>query len=454
MDGSRRGVDAGMNGRRILHQRIARNSKDSYVQLGTAMPVQRAKRVEESPVERTNRRAWWTMVRIASAAGVLTVGLASPAHASTVFTAGDVVVYRVGTGAAALSGTSTAVTLDEYLPSSANQATAQFSLAMPIAAGTGTTPNPLTASGSASSEGGLSLSTDGTTLLIPGYAAATGVSSIASTTDSVAQRVVGEVDSAGDINTTTTFGATAFSGNNPRGPASVDGSVVWMAGAGGTEATSGGVWSATKGATTSTMLTGGNFRWARIFNGQLYASSASATSPAVIGINQVGTGLPTTTSTITNLAGLDSSSTGSPYDYYLLSEGGTGIDTAYVADNTIGIEKYSLIAGTWTAEGSIAMAGVTGLTGSASGTTVTLYATDPTSLATVTDAFGTGTLAGSPTTLATAATNEAFRGVALAPQPAVTTQVPEAPLAILLPIGALLLIGGAVIVVRRRRQAA
>ena len=392
---------------------------------------------------------------ISVAAAVSVPFLVAPAGASGGFTAGDVVVYRVGTGSGALSGTSTAVTLDEYLPSTANQAAPAYSLGMPTTTGTGSTPNPLSSSGSATSEGGLSLSTDGTTLLVPGYDAPPGTTGIASTAASATPREVAEVDSSGDIDTTTTLGSTAFSGNNIRSAAAVtSGSGIWAGGAGGTEATQGGTWYTTEGANTSTMLEGGNFRWVNIFNSQLYNSSASATSPAIIGVNKIGSGLPTTTGqTNSVLPGVDSSSSGTPYGYLLLSEGGNGIDTAYVADATVGIEKYSLIAGTWTAEGSIAFPTVTGLTGSISGSTVTLFATDPTNLVTVTDPVGTAALSGTTTTLATAATNEAFRGVALAPQSGtVGNGLPEAPVVLALPLAAALLGGGAYLYSARRRR--
>jgi hypothetical protein len=293
-------------------------------------------------------------------------------------------------------------------------------------------------------------------LLVPGYDAVPGVASIASTTAANDPREVAEVDGAGDINTTTTLGSTAFSGNNPRSAVSTNGSTLWLGGAGGTEATQGGVWSTTEGSNTSTMLIGGNYRWVNIFNNQLYASSASATSPAIIGVNQIGSGLPTTAGqTATNLPGVDSSSTGTPYSYVLLSENGNGIDTAYVADTTVGIEKYSLIGTTWTAEGSVAMPGITGLTGSSNGTTVTLYATDPTTLASVSDPVGTSPLSGTLTTLATNPTNEAFRGVAFAPS-APPPALPESPFAIAFPLLAAGFVvgGGAWITVRRRRNIA
>lgn len=405
---------------------------------------------------RRSRKLPWRAVVVSFAAATTVPVMALPAGAAGGFTSGDLVVYRVGTGTGALSGTSVAVTLDEYLPAVQNQAAPAFSLAMPTAAGTGLTPNPLSASGSATSEGGLTLSTDGSTLLVPGYDAPPATSGIASTTAASDPREVAEVDAAGDINTTTTFGSTAFSGNNIRGVASVNGSAVWAGGAGATESSQGGVWYASEGASTSTMLIGGNYRWPDIFDNQLYTSSGSGTAPAIIGVNQIGTGLPITTGqTATNLNGVDSSSTGTPYAYLLLSEGGNGIDTAYVADSGVGIEKYSLISGTWTAEGSIALAGATDLTGSVSGGTVTLYATNPTTLVQVTDSVGAGALSGTPLTLATAATNEAFRGVAFAPS-APAPVLPEAPLAITLPLLAVAFLGGSAtwVTLRRRRRVA
>ena len=91
------------------------------------------------------------------------------------FTPGDLVVYRVGTGTGALGSASTAVFLDEYSPNG----TLVQSIAMPTTAGGGY--NPLTASGSATSEGNLTLSQNGENLVLTGYDATTGVAGIAST---------------------------------------------------------------------------------------------------------------------------------------------------------------------------------------------------------------------------------------------------------------------------------
>src|SRR5262249_1618261 len=107
------------------------------------------------------------------------------------------------------------------------------------------------------------------------------------------------------------------------------------------------------------------------------------------------------------------------------------VDTLYVADDSSGaaggIFKYSLDNGVWTLHGHIGTGSdaYRGLTGTVSGTTVTLYATGNGGsgatgggkLVTLTDSTGhDGTLAATPTTLATASANEAFRGVAFAPQ--------------------------------------
>jgi hypothetical protein len=69
--------------------------------------------------------------------------MALPAAAASGFTSGDLVVYRVGTGAAALTSAATAVTLDEYAPGVANQSAPAFSLALPTTSGTLSAPAAL-----------------------------------------------------------------------------------------------------------------------------------------------------------------------------------------------------------------------------------------------------------------------------------------------------------------------
>jgi hypothetical protein len=326
---------------------------------------------------------------------------------------GDLVVYQAGTGSAALSGTSTAGFVDEYTPAG----TLVQQIPMPTAASGSNLP--LTTSGSAASEGEITVSPNGQYVAIPGYDAAPGVASIASTTATADPREVGILTvSTGALNTSTTLGTTAFSGNNPRSAVTTDGNSIWAGGAGGTEATQGGVWYTTLGSSTSTSLVFGNQRQVDVYNGQLYISSASATAPAVIGISAVGSGLPTTgPQTTTVITGVDSSASGTPYAYVMESLGGTNNpDTIYVADTTVGIQKYSLVGSTWSETGSIALPNVTGIAAADVDGTVDIYATIPGAIYSYVDSTGyDGTITGSATSIASAPTNTAFRGIGIIP---------------------------------------
>ncbi len=99
----------------------------------------------------------------------------TPKPAAASFSAGNLVVYRVGTGAAALNNASTAVFLDEYTPSG----TLVQSIPLPTAdSGANQT---LTAAGNATSEGLLTRSTDGSYIVLTGYDVAPGTASVAGT---------------------------------------------------------------------------------------------------------------------------------------------------------------------------------------------------------------------------------------------------------------------------------
>ena len=323
------------------------------------------------------------------------------------------VVYRVGNGTATLSGAAAPVFLDELTFAGA----LVTSIAMPTTPGDGGTVNALVSSGTATSEGEITLSTDGHHVLLTGYNAAAGTSGIASTTSATVARVVGRVDAEGNVDTSTAL--NAFSGNNIRSVASPDGINLWIGGAnsGALYTTAGSTGTAFTSLDTSTS----NLRQLGIFGSQLYASSASGS----LRLGAVGVGLPTTapdgtTLPITNLPGF-STSTGDPYGFFFATlNGGSGPDTLYVADDTIGITKYTLGGGSWAASGTVGTSAneYRGLTGITSGTSVTLFATgNGATLVTIADSSGYGgTFSGTPTTLATPATNTAFRGVALAPQ--------------------------------------
>src|SRR5262249_34879422 len=118
-----------------------------------------------------------------------------------------------------------------------------------------------------------------------------------------------------------------------------------------------------------------NIRAVEIFGGQLYESDSSGTA---IRLGAVGSGTPTTSGQIiTNLPGLPTN-TGSPYAFFFADlDPSPGVDTLYVADDGLGMSKYSLVSGTWVSNGTVGAAAdnYRGLTGVVGGTTVTLYAT-------------------------------------------------------------------------------
>jgi hypothetical protein len=319
------------------------------------------------------------------------------------FTAGNVVVERVGTGAAALSNASTSVFLNEYTTTG----TLVQSVALPTAAAGGV--NALTTSGSATSEGLISRSADGASLLVPGYAVAPGTASVGNSTAAVAPRELGVVSVD---NTVRTFTAgSLLGGNNVRSVASVHDTSFYLSGAGGIAYVNG-----TAG--TATSLTTTNTRALNITNDQLFFSTGSGTT----GIYAVN-GLPTTAASFSATLVAASSS---PYAFLFadLNAAIGGVDTLYVANDALGIQKFSKqTSGTWSFNSTVAAASVRGLTGYANADgSVSLFATSDTAAAggsklySLTDTGGyNANLTGTLTTLATAAPNTVFRGVTLAP---------------------------------------
>ncbi|MBL8521953.1 MAG: hypothetical protein JNK75_14950, partial [Betaproteobacteria bacterium] len=340
--------------------------------------------------------------------GLLLMMAASAAAAP--FTPGNIVVYRIGDGSAALASTATAVFLDEYTTSG----TLVQTIALPTVVNGA--HKRLTASGTATSDGYISRSTDNRYIVATGYEAALGTASITTTSAATINRTVARVYADGTVDTTTALTDAASAGNF-RGSASLDGSGFWVAGS------TGGIRYALLGGTTSTQVSTSftNLRVPNVFGGQLYVSA----STGAFRLGNVGTGTPTNTgNVIANLTGLPT--TGSPYGFFFadLDAGVAGVDTLYVADDGGNLIKYSLVAGTWTLNNSVASASVRGLTGSVSGTMVTLYATQQTATAaivTFTDSSGyNANMTGTPTSIVTAGTNRTFRGIALTPEVPIT----------------------------------
>jgi len=367
----------------------------------------------------TKKSIWGTPVLVAVLASI----------ASAAYTPGNLVVSRIGDGTTALSSAANPVALVEYDTTPGSVPVSTLSL------NSGAIGNRLTMSGSATSEGALTLSDNGQYLTLAGYNATAGTLGIAGTASANVNRVAGRVDSLMNADLSTLYPAN-YSGNNIRSAVTADGSNIWTTGAGGT----GGLVYSDFGGANQAQLNTLNTRVVNIFNGDLYVSSASG---AFVGINIVSGGLPTSGSpTATLLPGTGVSGTGtpSPYDFWF-----SDANTLYVADDRSlasggGLQKWTFNAGlnTWqlayTLTGQLT-AGLRGLAGThdVTGAPI-LYAitADGTAndLVTVTDLGA----ASSFTTLQTAGPNTIFRGVDFAP-------VPEPLTITLLSAGTMLLVG-------------
>ncbi|MBV9242811.1 MAG: hypothetical protein JO314_12470, partial [Acidobacteria bacterium] len=194
----------------------------------------------------------------------------SPNSPASAFAAGDLVVYRVGDGSAALSSAAAPVFLDEYTPAGVFVQT----IAMPTAVNGSN--KRLVAAGSSTAEGLMTRSVDGNYLVLTGYDAAVGTTTVASSSAATTNRVVARVSAAGVVDTSTAL-TDAISGSsstaaNIRGASSTNGTDIWVSGT----AAGGGIRYATLGATTSTQVSAGpptNIRATEIFSNQLYISS-------------------------------------------------------------------------------------------------------------------------------------------------------------------------------------
>jgi hypothetical protein len=373
------------------------------------------------------------------------------------FAQGDLVVLRVGTGTGALGTGATASFLDEKTTAGA----AVQSIALPTTTGTNQ-PHLLTEPGSTVGDGMISNTVDGRYLLVTGYDAATTVSSVASTTAAANNRVIGRVDSTGAVNTTT--GLTDANGNI-REAASTDGQAIYTAGSYSTTSPSTGpIRLAQYGVnqTTTTLGTFGTLSTAGFTGVEISGDSTvsslnnlyiSGSVTNLDGIAQTGSGLPTTGGqTTTSLPGFPTTASGTfpaPRQFIFSPDGGT----LYVADSRTaanganfygGIEVWKLHSGSWGLPGgtdgtnnnspdytltpgafNANNEGVVGMVADFSGAQPVFYATTVTAssststLVKITDTGAANTLAAP--ILATAGTNQAFRGVAFAPKAPVTT---------------------------------
>ncbi len=312
------------------------------------------------------------------------------------FVAGNIVVTRVGNGAAALSSAATPFFIEEY-----NTTGLVGTITIPT---TGT--NRLVMSGSSTSEGFISRTSDFSKLVIPGYDAASGLANL-----SGAANVFRSVGTFGNgYGSYARITSTLTSGSNLRS-ATGDGNNYW----GGNS--SGGISYLGTAASGNVYSTIGNTRVVSAQNGSLFFSTGSTT----LGVHKIGSGLPTTTGQTATLI-IPTGTGSSPYAYQF----NTAETVCYVADDRTngsgGIQKWINTAGTWTLSYTISV----GASAGARGVVVDFYAgANPRLYVVATNSTSTqviyfddnGTATPTLNTISTllSTTNKAFRSVAFAP---------------------------------------
>jgi hypothetical protein len=315
---------------------------------------------------------------------------------------GNLAVLRIGDGSATLGSSSTAGFIEQYTTAGAFVNT----VAIPS-----TGASALTWSGSATSEGALTLSPDGSLLTMAGYNTAAGLASVAGSSGSSVARGVATVNLAGTYNLAAT--TTKFSKNNVRGGVSDGAGNYWAVGA-----TDGTRYLGTAHPTAQVQNTIDNARVINIVNGNLYFSVGSG-SGLTKGIYSIS-GTPYGAATASLVLGTGSSS--SPFAFALDPSGAI----MYIADDTTsstgGIEKWTLSGGVWSLSYTLGT-GVTGV--GARGLAVDFSSATPVLFATTSETSGanriieiTDTDANAlAQTLATSGQNEVFRGLVLVPEP-------------------------------------
>jgi hypothetical protein len=329
----------------------------------------------------------------------VTVALATNT-ASAQFTAGNISVLQVGDGASTLANTGNQIILKEFSPFG----TPTFSVPVPI---TGT--NALRNSGTATSEGALTLSSNGQHLIFGGYNTVTTPStSISGASATLIPRGVGMVNAAGSFSLAATSN-TFYSANNIRGAASDGAGNFW--GAGANQGTNYFGNTNTPALIQNTIT---NTRSIYLNGSNLLFSTGSGTAGIYSTPNAFTSGGPVTPYLITAGTG---TGTASPYAFYQ----NPGATVMYVADdrssaNGGGIQKF-VNTGTWTYTYTIptGTVGARGVIADFSNAIPVIYATTAEGAGNRIVVIGDIGAISTATTIVTSGTNTIFRGIAFSP---------------------------------------
>jgi hypothetical protein len=384
-------------------------------------------------------------------------GFEAVAHANLIGD-GDLVVDRVGNGSNAPTSAGTATFLDVYVPTFFANGTVNLT-ATPVttvnlptnSSSNGVASNPLVSSGTATSEGEITLSPDQNYILVTGYDANAGTTGVASSNSTTINREVGLVSTInGSIDTSTT--TNAFNGNNIRSAATFDDHTIYTTGAGGSAPNGVVAINADSANQTGVQvvsnLPSNNGRQLNVINNTLYVTTASSNGvrlATITGFN--GTSNSGTLTPVPGLLAGNSNSASAfglygPYSYafdnggntlYVADNGGNGAGlTNNTANGTGVVEKFTFNGTSYVADGFVAIppdgtvGGVTGLAIEdfpvAGGVDTALFATTPSGIYEITDAGGS--LSGDAVNSeVTAPTNEFFRGDVVVPEPATVSSI-------------------------------
>jgi hypothetical protein len=327
--------------------------------------------------------------------------MASFSAAQAQFTAGNLVVLQDGDGIEPLASSGNEIFLDQFTTSG----TFVNSLAIPTNGA-----SALLDSGTAASEGALTLSANGQYLVFAGYNANYPYSSsLPSSASTAVARAVATVDASGHYTLAATT-SSQFSANNIRSGTTDGNGNFWAVGA-----NSGVVYLGT-GTPAAVSTTSANNRVIQAIGGNLYFSTGSGSTRGVYQVTGTPTSGANTAVSFINTSTLGSTS---PYDFVFNSI----MNLCYIADSDAyttsagfgGIEKWALVGGVWTFQYSLPTVGVgaNGLAVNFSGVNPIIYATsgDGTNLFSIVDTGASATAS----LLDTASPNEAFRGLSFAP---------------------------------------
>ena len=311
-------------------------------------------------------------------------------------TPGDLAVVRVGDGVTTLASSGGPLAVLDVTTAGA----IQYNNSIPSGNG------GLQISGTATSEGQLVLNANGQSFTVAGYVPPYGGSgSLSGRTAANAPRGYATVGLNGTVSAVTTLTGT-YSQQNIRS-GFVSGSGAWFTGANGS-----GSGVEYYNGTSSLRIENVNTRVLGYYGGNLYFSTGSGT----VGIYSYS-GLPTAATTSTPFLTGVTGQGGSPYDFVLSPDG----NTLYVADDAIGVQKFSLISGSWTFDynftDGLAANEAYGLAIDFSGANPLLYWTSPTNIWEAPD-IGSAAVG---TSILTAGANYAFRGLDIVPTPEPST---------------------------------